>query len=38
MEKEQSPYSVALEQLELAAEKLSLDPGIHEMLKIPKGR
>ena len=27
MEKEQSPYSVALEQLELAAEKLSLDPG-----------
>jgi len=36
MEKEQSPYSVALEQLELAAEKLSLDPGIHEMLKIPK--
>ncbi len=36
MEKEQSPYSVALEQLELAAEKLGLDPGIHEMLKIPK--
>jgi glutamate dehydrogenase/leucine dehydrogenase len=36
MGKEQSPYSVALEQLRLAAEKLKLDPGIHAMLKVPK--
>jgi glutamate dehydrogenase/leucine dehydrogenase len=36
MGKEQSPYSVALEQLKLASEKLSLDKGIHEMLKVPK--
>ena len=36
MEKEQSPYCVALEQLRLAAEKLRLDPGIHEILKVPK--
>jgi glutamate dehydrogenase (NAD(P)+) len=36
MGKERSPYSVALEQLRLAAEKLKLDPGIHAMLKIPK--
>jgi glutamate dehydrogenase/leucine dehydrogenase len=36
MGKEQSPYSVALEQLRLAAEKLNLDPGIHAMLKVPK--
>jgi glutamate dehydrogenase/leucine dehydrogenase len=36
MEKEQSPYSIALEQLRLAAEKLNLDKGIHEMLKVPK--
>jgi glutamate dehydrogenase/leucine dehydrogenase len=36
MGKEQSPYSVALEQLRLAAEKLNLDQGIHEMLKTPK--
>ena len=36
MAKEQSPYSVALEQLRLAAEKLNLDKGIHEMLKVPK--
>jgi glutamate dehydrogenase/leucine dehydrogenase len=28
--------SVALEQLRIAAEKLNLDPGIHEMLKRPK--
>ncbi len=36
MEKEQSPYCVALEQLRLAAEKLRLDPGVHEILKVPK--
>jgi len=36
MGKEQSPYSIALEQLRLAAEKLNLDQGIHEMLKVPK--
>jgi glutamate dehydrogenase (NAD(P)+) len=36
MGKERSPYSVALEQLRLAAEKLKLDPGIHAMLKVPK--
>jgi glutamate dehydrogenase/leucine dehydrogenase len=36
MGKGQSPYSVALEQLRLAAEKLNLDPGIHAMLKVPK--
>lgn len=36
MRKEQSPYSVALEQLRLTAEKLNLDQGIHEMLKTPK--
>ncbi|MCK4433985.1 glutamate dehydrogenase, partial [Candidatus Bathyarchaeota archaeon] len=27
---------VALEQLRIAAEKLDLDPGVHEMLKHPK--
>jgi glutamate dehydrogenase/leucine dehydrogenase len=31
-----SPYGVALEQLRIAAEKLKLDSGIHEMLKVPK--
>jgi len=31
-----SPYGIALEQLRLAAEKLKLDSGIHEMLKVPK--
>lgn len=36
MAKTLSPYGVALEQLRLAAEKLKLDPGIHEMLKVPK--
>jgi len=28
--------TVALEQLKMAAEKLELDPGIHEILKNPK--
>jgi len=32
----QTALSVALEQLRIAAEKLNLDPGIHEMLKHPK--
>jgi len=36
MEGEQTALSVALEQLRIAAEKLNLDPGIHEMLKHPK--
>jgi glutamate dehydrogenase/leucine dehydrogenase len=36
MGKELTPYGVALEQLKLAAEKLNLEPGIHEMLKVPK--
>ncbi len=36
MGKERSPYEVALEQLKLAAEKLKLESGIHEMLKVPK--
>jgi len=38
MEKEngQTALSVALEQLEIAAEKLKLEPSIHEMLKSPK--
>jgi len=36
MVKNISPYGVALEQLRLAAEKLELDPGIHEMLTVPK--
>jgi len=31
-----SPLDVALEQLRIAAEKINLDPGIHEMLKHPK--
>ncbi len=30
-----NPYEVALEQLDIAAEKLGLDPAIHEMLKRP---
>jgi glutamate dehydrogenase/leucine dehydrogenase len=34
--KEQSALGIALEQLRIAAEKLNLDPGIHEMLKHPK--
>jgi len=34
--KEQSALGTALEQLRIAAEKLNLDPGIHEMLKHPK--
>jgi glutamate dehydrogenase/leucine dehydrogenase len=34
--KEQSALDTALEQLRIAAEKLNLDPGIHEMLKHPK--
>ncbi|MDH7477164.1 MAG: Glu/Leu/Phe/Val dehydrogenase [Candidatus Bathyarchaeota archaeon] len=34
--KEQSALDTALEQLKIAAEKLNLDPGIHEMLKHPK--
>jgi glutamate dehydrogenase/leucine dehydrogenase len=34
--KEQSALDIALEQLRIAAEKLNLDPGIHEMLKHPK--
>ena len=32
----ESAYSVALEQLRLAAEKLNLEKGIHEMLMVPK--
>ncbi|MGB9778025.1 MAG: Glu/Leu/Phe/Val family dehydrogenase [Candidatus Bathyarchaeales archaeon] len=34
--KEQTALDTALEQLRIAAEKLELDPGIHEMLKHPK--
>jgi glutamate dehydrogenase/leucine dehydrogenase len=36
MVKERSAYGVALEQLRLAAERLKLESGIHEMLKVPK--
>jgi len=36
MTEEHSVLTVALEQLKIAAEKLNLDPGIHEMLKHPK--
>jgi glutamate dehydrogenase/leucine dehydrogenase len=36
MEVKESAYCTALEQLRLAAEKLNLEPGIHEMLKNPK--
>jgi len=32
----QTALDVALEQLRIAAEKLDLDPGVHEMLKHPK--
>jgi glutamate dehydrogenase/leucine dehydrogenase len=32
----QTALNIALEQLRIAAEKLDLDPGIHEMLKHPK--
>ncbi|MEM2936706.1 MAG: Glu/Leu/Phe/Val dehydrogenase [Candidatus Bathyarchaeia archaeon] len=31
-----NPLDVALQQLDIAAEKLNLDPGIHEILKHPK--
>jgi glutamate dehydrogenase/leucine dehydrogenase len=36
MVKSQTALEVALEQLEIAAEKLKLEPEIHEMLKYPK--
>jgi len=36
MEKPQTALTVALEQLRIAAEKLKLESGIHEMLKHPK--
>jgi glutamate dehydrogenase/leucine dehydrogenase len=36
MEKTQTTLSVACEQLRIAAEKLKLEPGIHEMLRHPK--
>ncbi len=36
MEEEQTALTVALEQLRIAAEKLNLEPGMHEMLKHPK--
>jgi glutamate dehydrogenase (NAD(P)+) len=36
MGQEHTALTVALEQLNIAAEKLELDPGIHEMLKKPK--
>jgi glutamate dehydrogenase/leucine dehydrogenase len=36
MVKTQTALEVALEQLEIAAEKLKLEPEIHEMLKYPK--
>jgi glutamate dehydrogenase/leucine dehydrogenase len=36
MEKTQTALSVACEQLRIAAEKLKLEPGIHEMLRHPK--
>ena len=36
MAKTQSAYCTALEQLRLAAEKLKLEDGIHQMLKVPK--
>jgi glutamate dehydrogenase/leucine dehydrogenase len=34
--KTQTAFDIALEQLDIAAEKLNLDPQIHEMLKHPK--
>jgi len=36
MEEGQKALDIALVQLKIAAEKLNLDPGIHEMLKHPK--
>jgi len=36
MERSYSALDTALEQLRIAAEKLKLDPGLHEMLKYPK--
>jgi glutamate dehydrogenase (NAD(P)+) len=36
MGQEHTALTVALEQLKIAAEKLELDPGIHEILKKPK--
>jgi len=36
MGKEQSAYCIALEQLENASERLDLEPGIHDILKVPK--
>lgn len=36
MTEAQAAIKIALEQLRMAAEKLKLDPGIHEMLKRPK--
>ncbi|MEM3874328.1 MAG: Glu/Leu/Phe/Val dehydrogenase [Candidatus Bathyarchaeia archaeon] len=36
MKKSYSALDTALEQLRIAAEKLELDPGLHEMLKYPK--
>jgi len=36
MAQEHTALTVALEQLKIAAEKLDLDPGIHEILKKPK--
>ena len=36
MTEAQAAIKIALEQLRMAAEKLKLDPGIHEMLKHPK--
>ncbi len=36
MTEAQAAIKIALEQLKIAAEKLNLDPGIHEMLKHPK--
>jgi glutamate dehydrogenase/leucine dehydrogenase len=36
MSKKLSPLDVALEQLDIVAEKMDLDPGVHEVLKHPK--
>jgi glutamate dehydrogenase/leucine dehydrogenase len=36
MEKSQTAFTIALEQLRIAAEQMNLEPGIHEMLKHPK--
>jgi glutamate dehydrogenase/leucine dehydrogenase len=36
MSEEQTPLTVALKQLKLAAKKLELDPGIHRLLSKPK--